>query len=180
MTVLCREKCLAISAYFSRRSTLAISAYFVVGAAVAFYILSVLFVNNFVIIFVVTVFLSAFNEDPDTWEDFYCYLASSSPMERGDKRSQGCAVIMPGLSSFVVKSFNMSMSKNHTSSLKDLQNVLQSWDNTLVNLCTLFHVTCDSNNLVITDCKYLVVNLCCLQWVMVSETSLMLMADYLY
>ncbi|KAF3327084.1 protein RRP5 [Carex littledalei] len=35
------------------------------------------------------------------------------------------------------------------SSLKDPQNVLQSWDNTLVNLCTLFHVTCDSNNLVI-------------------------------
>jgi somatic embryogenesis receptor kinase 1 len=35
------------------------------------------------------------------------------------------------------------------SSLKDPQNVLQSWDNTLVNPCTWFHVTCDSNNFVI-------------------------------
>ncbi|KAF3341557.1 protein RRP5 [Carex littledalei] len=35
------------------------------------------------------------------------------------------------------------------SSLKGPQNVLQSWDNTLVNLCTWFHVTCDNNNLVI-------------------------------
>ncbi|KAJ4818016.1 Receptor kinase-like protein [Rhynchospora pubera] len=34
-------------------------------------------------------------------------------------------------------------------SLKDPGNVLQSWDNTLVNPCTWFHVTCDSNNFVI-------------------------------
>ncbi|KAJ1700172.1 hypothetical protein LUZ63_008684 [Rhynchospora breviuscula] len=33
-------------------------------------------------------------------------------------------------------------------SLKDPGNVLQSWDNTLVNPCTWFHVTCDSNNFV--------------------------------
>ncbi|KAJ3679632.1 hypothetical protein LUZ60_017643 [Juncus effusus] len=35
------------------------------------------------------------------------------------------------------------------SSLKDPGSVLQSWDNTLVNPCTWFHVTCDSNNFVI-------------------------------
>ncbi|CAI8604839.1 unnamed protein product [Vicia faba] len=32
--------------------------------------------------------------------------------------------------------------------LSDPNNVLQSWDPTLVNPCTWFHVTCDSNNLV--------------------------------
>lgn len=31
-------------------------------------------------------------------------------------------------------------------SLSDPNNVLQSWDPTLVNPCTWFHVTCDSNN----------------------------------
>ncbi|KAF3338736.1 Somatic embryogenesis receptor kinase 2 [Carex littledalei] len=35
------------------------------------------------------------------------------------------------------------------SSLKDPQNVLQSWDHTLVNLCTLFHVTCDTSSMVV-------------------------------
>ncbi|XP_026393489.1 leucine-rich repeat protein 2-like [Papaver somniferum] len=33
--------------------------------------------------------------------------------------------------------------------LSDPNNVLQSWDPTLVNPCTWFHVTCDSNNHVI-------------------------------
>ncbi|RZC66384.1 hypothetical protein C5167_010079 [Papaver somniferum] len=33
--------------------------------------------------------------------------------------------------------------------LSDPNNVLQSWDPTLVNPCTWFHVTCDSDNLVI-------------------------------
>ncbi|AES93584.1 putative non-specific serine/threonine protein kinase [Medicago truncatula] len=33
--------------------------------------------------------------------------------------------------------------------LSDPNNVLQSWDPTLVNSCTWFHVTCDSNNHVI-------------------------------
>ncbi|KAF6165227.1 hypothetical protein GIB67_030409 [Kingdonia uniflora] len=33
--------------------------------------------------------------------------------------------------------------------LSDPTNVLQSWDPTLVNPCTWFHVTCDSNNHVI-------------------------------
>ncbi|RZC44546.1 hypothetical protein C5167_037491 [Papaver somniferum] len=33
--------------------------------------------------------------------------------------------------------------------LSDPNNVLQSWDPTLVNPCTWFHVTCDNNNLVI-------------------------------
>ncbi|KAI3903241.1 hypothetical protein MKW98_031895 [Papaver atlanticum] len=33
--------------------------------------------------------------------------------------------------------------------LSDPNNVLQSWDPTLVNPCTWFHVTCDSNNRVI-------------------------------
>ncbi|KAL8209249.1 hypothetical protein R6Q57_008661 [Mikania cordata] len=32
------------------------------------------------------------------------------------------------------------------SKLSDPKNVLQSWDPTLVNPCTWFHVTCDSNN----------------------------------
>ncbi|KAF8404914.1 hypothetical protein HHK36_009809 [Tetracentron sinense] len=35
------------------------------------------------------------------------------------------------------------------SRLSDPTNVLQSWDPTLVNPCTWFHVTCDSNNHVI-------------------------------
>ncbi|XP_027361266.1 leucine-rich repeat protein 2-like [Abrus precatorius] len=35
------------------------------------------------------------------------------------------------------------------SKLSDPNNVLQSWDPTLVNSCTWFHVTCDSNNHVI-------------------------------
>ncbi|KAL1296113.1 hypothetical protein HN51_056866 [Arachis hypogaea] len=35
------------------------------------------------------------------------------------------------------------------SRLSDPNNVLQSWDPTLVNPCTWFHVTCDSNNHVI-------------------------------
>ncbi|XP_061354492.1 leucine-rich repeat protein 2-like [Gastrolobium bilobum] len=35
------------------------------------------------------------------------------------------------------------------SRLYDPNNVLQSWDPTLVNSCTWFHVTCDSNNHVI-------------------------------
>ncbi|BBH09671.1 Leucine-rich repeat family protein [Prunus dulcis] len=35
------------------------------------------------------------------------------------------------------------------SRLNDATNVLQSWDPTLVNPCTWFHVTCDSNNHVI-------------------------------
>ncbi|KAM7482429.1 hypothetical protein LguiB_007012 [Lonicera macranthoides] len=35
------------------------------------------------------------------------------------------------------------------SKLSDPTNVLQSWDPTLVNPCTWFHVTCDSNNHVI-------------------------------
>ncbi len=35
------------------------------------------------------------------------------------------------------------------SRLHDPTNVLQSWDPTLVNACTWFHVTCDSNNHVI-------------------------------
>ncbi|KAK9176656.1 hypothetical protein WN944_028675 [Citrus x changshan-huyou] len=35
------------------------------------------------------------------------------------------------------------------SRFKDPTNVLQSWDPTLVNPCTWFHVTCDSNNHVI-------------------------------
>ncbi|KAB2602797.1 somatic embryogenesis receptor kinase 2-like [Pyrus ussuriensis x Pyrus communis] len=35
------------------------------------------------------------------------------------------------------------------SRLVDANNVLQSWDPTLVNPCTWFHVTCDSNNHVI-------------------------------
>lgn len=35
------------------------------------------------------------------------------------------------------------------SRLSDPRNVLQSWDPTLVNACTWFHVTCDSNNHVI-------------------------------
>ncbi|PSS29284.1 Somatic embryogenesis receptor kinase [Actinidia chinensis var. chinensis] len=35
------------------------------------------------------------------------------------------------------------------SRLSDHTNVLQSWDPTLVNPCTWFHVTCDSNNHVI-------------------------------
>lgn len=35
------------------------------------------------------------------------------------------------------------------SRLSDPTNVLQSWDPTLVNPCTWFHVTCDSNNRVI-------------------------------
>ncbi|KAG2401342.1 LRR receptor [Vigna angularis] len=35
------------------------------------------------------------------------------------------------------------------SRLSDPNNVLQSWDPTLVNACTWFHVTCDSNNHVI-------------------------------
>ncbi|KAK4401738.1 Leucine-rich repeat protein 2 [Sesamum angolense] len=33
--------------------------------------------------------------------------------------------------------------------LSDPTNVLQSWDPTLVNPCTWFHVTCDSNNRVV-------------------------------
>jgi somatic embryogenesis receptor kinase 1 len=33
--------------------------------------------------------------------------------------------------------------------LKDTNNVLQSWDPTLVNPCTWFHVTCDTENSVI-------------------------------
>jgi somatic embryogenesis receptor kinase 1 len=33
--------------------------------------------------------------------------------------------------------------------LKDTNNVLQSWDPTLVNPCTWFHVTCDIENSVI-------------------------------
>ncbi|CAM8904285.1 unnamed protein product [Rhodiola kirilowii] len=33
--------------------------------------------------------------------------------------------------------------------LSDPQNVLQSWDPTLVNPCTWFHVTCDANNHVV-------------------------------
>lgn len=32
------------------------------------------------------------------------------------------------------------------SSLKDPDGVLQSWDPTLVDPCTWFHVTCDDNN----------------------------------
>lgn len=35
------------------------------------------------------------------------------------------------------------------SRLSDPTNVLQSWDPTLVNPCTWFHITCDSNNHVI-------------------------------
>ncbi|KAJ1397301.1 Leucine-rich repeat-containing N-terminal, plant-type [Sesbania bispinosa] len=35
------------------------------------------------------------------------------------------------------------------SRLSDPNNVLQSWDPTLVNPCTWFHITCDSNNHVI-------------------------------
>ncbi|KAL3538818.1 hypothetical protein ACH5RR_002184 [Cinchona calisaya] len=35
------------------------------------------------------------------------------------------------------------------SRLKDPKNVLQSWDPTLVNPCTWFHVTCDSNSHVV-------------------------------
>uniref|UniRef100_A0A453C497 Leucine-rich repeat-containing N-terminal plant-type domain-containing protein n=1 Tax=Aegilops tauschii subsp. strangulata TaxID=200361 RepID=A0A453C497_AEGTS len=34
-------------------------------------------------------------------------------------------------------------------SLKDANNVLQSWDPTLVNPCTWFHVTCNTDNSVI-------------------------------
>lgn len=34
-------------------------------------------------------------------------------------------------------------------SLKDANNVLQSWDPTLVNPCTWFHVTCNNDNSVI-------------------------------
>nr|GEW40690.1 leucine-rich repeat protein 2-like [Tanacetum cinerariifolium] len=33
--------------------------------------------------------------------------------------------------------------------LSDPKNVLQSWDPTLVNPCTWFHVTCDANSHVI-------------------------------
>ncbi|KAL9691967.1 hypothetical protein QQ045_012395 [Rhodiola kirilowii] len=33
--------------------------------------------------------------------------------------------------------------------LSDPENVLQSWDPTLVNPCTWFHVTCDANNHVV-------------------------------
>lgn len=33
--------------------------------------------------------------------------------------------------------------------LVDPNNVLQSWDPTLVNPCTWFHITCDSNNFVV-------------------------------
>ena len=32
---------------------------------------------------------------------------------------------------------------------KDTNNVLQSWDPTLVNPCTWFHVTCNNDNAVI-------------------------------
>jgi hypothetical protein len=35
------------------------------------------------------------------------------------------------------------------SRFNDATNVLQSWDPTLVNPCTWFHVTCDANNHVI-------------------------------
>lgn len=38
---------------------------------------------------------------------------------------------------------------NLRSSLQDPNNVLQSWDSTLVNPCTWFHVTCNNENSVI-------------------------------
>jgi somatic embryogenesis receptor kinase 1 len=38
---------------------------------------------------------------------------------------------------------------NLRQSLKDANNVLQSWDPTLVNPCTWFHVTCNNDNSVI-------------------------------
>lgn len=48
-------------------------------------------------------------------------------------------------------STNSEVEALHTlrSRLKDPTNVLQSWDPTLVNPCTWFHVSCDSNNRVI-------------------------------
>ncbi|WVY96313.1 hypothetical protein V8G54_028464 [Vigna mungo] len=57
-----------------------------------------------------------------------------------------------------VNTVSVSFSSNHKpwnalhalrSRLSDPNNVLQSWDPTLVNPCTWFHVTCDSNNHVI-------------------------------
>ena len=38
---------------------------------------------------------------------------------------------------------------NLRTNLKDPNNVLQSWDPTLVNPCTWFHVTCNNDNSVI-------------------------------
>ncbi|KAL6502473.1 Leucine-rich repeat protein 2 [Orobanche hederae] len=66
----------------------------------------------------------------------------------------------PSLLPFIVSlllSFSPSLSANiegnalHSfrTRLSDPNNVLQSWDPTLVNPCTWFHVTCDSNNHVV-------------------------------
>jgi somatic embryogenesis receptor kinase 1 len=38
---------------------------------------------------------------------------------------------------------------NLRTNLQDPNNVLQSWDPTLVNPCTWFHVTCNNDNSVI-------------------------------
>ncbi|RVW59817.1 LRR receptor kinase BAK1 [Vitis vinifera] len=48
-------------------------------------------------------------------------------------------------------SANMEGDALHTlrTNLEDPNNVLQSWDPTLVNPCTWFHVTCNSDNSVI-------------------------------
>ncbi|OVA17082.1 Leucine-rich repeat [Macleaya cordata] len=55
------------------------------------------------------------------------------------------------LSIFPTSSTNSEGNALHSlrSRLSDPTNVLQSWDPTLVNPCTWFHVTCDSNNHVI-------------------------------
>ncbi|KAL0334943.1 UNVERIFIED_CONTAM: Leucine-rich repeat protein 2 [Sesamum radiatum] len=66
----------------------------------------------------------------------------------------------PSLLSFLLPlllSFSSSLSTNSEGNalhalrtrLSDPTNVLQSWDPTLVNPCTWFHVTCDSNNRVV-------------------------------
>ncbi|KAH6773103.1 Leucine-rich repeat family protein [Perilla frutescens var. hirtella] len=68
--------------------------------------------------------------------------------------------VVPCLLSFflpVLLSFSSAISTNSEgnalhalrSRLSDPTNVLQSWDPTLVNPCTWFHVTCDSNNHVV-------------------------------
>ncbi|KAL2477324.1 Leucine-rich repeat (LRR) family protein [Forsythia ovata] len=66
----------------------------------------------------------------------------------------------PSLLSFLIPlllSFSSTISTNFEGNalhslrtrLSDPTNVLQSWDPTLVNPCTWFHVTCDSNNHVV-------------------------------
>ncbi|KAK6916355.1 Leucine-rich repeat [Dillenia turbinata] len=64
-----------------------------------------------------------------------------------------CVLLLPILLSLPFPSLSTNSEGNALyalrSRLSDPTNVLQSWDPTLVNPCTWFHVTCDSNNHVI-------------------------------